>query len=129
MWHDVDDQILPVGVVSVDGQKSKVTFGARTVRTWKLLKFKSVNVKTNGVPGLVAFQMYTDQRGTRRISGVKEKGLAFTIACARALRIAEPNGRYSAKKESDGFVTVDFSHRLPQGWRPQAQVRRNAKSG
>ena len=45
MWHDIDDQILPVGVVSVDGQKSKVTFGARTVRTWKLLKFRSVNVR------------------------------------------------------------------------------------
>jgi len=127
MWHDIDDQILPVGVVSVDGQKSKVTFGARTVRTWKLLKFKSVTFKTNGISGLVAFQMYTDQQGRRRISGVKEKGLAFTIACARALRMAEPNGRYSAKLESAGFITVDFSHRLPQGWRPQTQRRRDDK--
>ena len=127
MWHDIDDQILPVGVVSVDGQKSKVTFGARTVRTWKLLKFKSVNVKTNGIPGLVAFQMYADQRGTRRVNVAKQKKLTLTIACGRALRIAEPNGRYSAKKESDGFITVDFSHRLPQGWRPQAQRRRDEK--
>ena len=127
MWHDVDDQVLPVGVVSVDGQKSKVTFGARTVRAWKLLKFKSVTVKTNGVPGLVAFQMYADNRGRRRINMARQKKLTLTIACARTLRITEPNGRYLAKKENDGFVIVDFSHRLPQGWRPQAQVRRDEK--
>jgi hypothetical protein len=127
MWHDIDDQILPVGVVSVDGRKSKVTFGARTVRTWKLLKFRSVNVKTNGIPGLVAFQMYADQRGTRRVNVAKSHKLTLTIACSGALRMAEPNGRYSAKLESAGFVTVDFSHRLPQGWRPQAQRRRDDK--
>jgi len=127
VWHDLDDQILPVGVVSVDGAKSKVTFGARTVRTWKLLKFQSVTIKTNGVPGLVAFQLYTDQQGRRRVNVAKPHKLTLTIACGRALRIAEPNGRYPAKKESDGFVTVDFSHRLPQGWRPQAQRRRDEK--
>ena len=127
MWHDIDDQILPVGVVSVDGQKSKVTFGARTVRTWKLLKFRSVNVKTNGIPGLVAFQMYADQRGTRRVNVAKSHKLTLTIACSGALHMTEPNGRYPAKLESAGFVTVDFSHRLPQGWRPQAQVRRDEK--
>jgi len=117
MWHDIDDPILPVGVVSVDARKSRVTFGARTARAWKLLKFKSVTVKTNDVPGLVAFQMYTDQRGTRCINVAKQKKLTLTIACAAALRMAEPNGRYSAKKEKDGFFTVDFSHRLPSGWK------------
>ena len=127
MWHDIDDQILPVGVVSVDGQKSKVTFGARTVRTWKLLKFQSVNVKTNGIQGLVAFQMYADQRGARRINRGKQNKLTLTIACARVLPMTEPNGRYPAKLESAGFITVDFSHRLPQGWRPQAQRRRDDK--
>ena len=123
MWHDIDDQILPVGVVSVDGRKNKVTFGARTVRAWKLLKFQSVTVKTNGTPGFVAFQMYSDQQGRRRVNVAKQKKLTLTIACAGALRTTEPNGRYLAKKQMDGFIVVDFSKRVPAGWMPNAERR------
>ena len=127
MWHDIDDQILPVGVVSTDIRCSRVIFGAKTVRAWNLKQFQTAAVKTNGVPGLVAFQLYVDGRGSRKVSYAGTGKSTLAIACGGALHIAKPRTRYLASRQKGGFIVIDFSQPAPVGWRPQAQRRRDEK--
>lgn len=117
-WHALDEKILPKGVVSVDTEKGRVIFGVSTVRAWKLRRFQTVTPMVNSVPGLVAFQLYSDDKGRHILARAKARD-TFSVSCQAALRKAgAERGRYLAHRETDGLIIVDFSRKLPEGWVP-----------
>ena len=123
MWRDIEDRTLPRGVVSVEGSErapDRVLFGAKTVKAWKLDKYRSVTPQENSNPSLIAFQFFKDSRGKRAWSHSGHRGASRAVSCQRSLKNAgAKKGRYLAVRDKDNFVVVDFSHKLPAGWTPQ----------
>lgn len=119
MWHDVEERALPRGVIGTDKKCSRVIIGADTVRAWKLDRFSTVTLKKNSAPGLVAFQLHTDDKGTRKLGSAGSGGETLQISCQTVLHEAQPHTRYLAKREADSLIVVDFSRPVPVGWTPQ----------
>ena len=119
-WHELDDHSLPSGVVAVDTKGGRVTLGVKTVKTWRLDRFHSVTPLINNAPGLLAFQLHTDDQGKRTLLSGSSGTLA--VACQTYLRQAgAKRGRYLAKLEKGGLIVIDFTTALPQGWLPQKE--------
>lgn len=107
MWSDLEERNIPAGVVAVNKGVTHVVFGASTVRSWGLKRYKTVSPKINDNPDLVAFQLYEGNEGTRCLH-TRGKADTRCVSCASAIRGAgaEP-GRYRAHHR-DGWITVDF---------------------
>jgi len=111
MWHEIRERTLPAGIVSVSTGSTRVVFGTKAMRAWRLWRFHTVTVLYDNEADLVAFQFHENGDGNRVF--VKfGLGDARYVSCQGLLRIhgVEP-GRYRIRKQRDGFFTVDFALR------------------
>lgn len=115
MWHKVQERTMPLGVASVDKAISRVSFGAGTVRAWKLRRYQSVSPQYNDAPGIVAFQLYKNGIGDRRLIRAGRGGETLAVSCQRTLkRAGAVPGRYKVHKTQAGFLTVNFLQPLQE---------------
>ena len=115
MWHKVAERTMPVGVASVDKAVSRFSFGAATVRAWKLRRYQSASPQYNDAPGLVAFQLYKNGVGDRRLLRAGRGGETLAVSCQRTLkRAGAVPGRYKVRKKEAGFLTVNFLQSLQE---------------
>jgi len=113
MWHEVEERILGLGIVTVDNRMTKVTFGIETIQKWRLHRFHSVTPMYNDESHLAGFQFYENGDGKRRMSSSRGKrSSSLAVSCAGLLKKlnAKP-GHYPIRKERDGFLTVNFALR------------------
>jgi len=98
---------LPSGVISIDNRLKTIRFGAMTIRTWKLKRFKTVNLLFDDESGLAGLQFLEDYTGTVMFG--KHGSNGRLIYCKDLLKAAKAEpGRYRAQRKASGFITIDF---------------------
>jgi len=120
MWREVEERTMGVGIGSIDVRSSRFSFGAATVRAWNLTRYHSATPLQNDSPGLVAFQMYVNGDGNRRLLRAGRGGETLAVSCQRVLSQAGAKpGRYKMHRDRDGFITVDFARGKPDQFAPR----------
>jgi len=111
MWREIQERTLPAGMVSVSTGSTRVVFGTKTMRAWKLRRFHSVTVLYDDKADLVGFQFHENGDGNRSFVRFG-LGNACYVSCQGLLRThgVKP-GRYHIRKERDTFLTVNFGLR------------------